>query len=73
MNPPALSHAAVTPSRSLEILHALSSYHGLRAGDSLTDLIRATEEGTISSFYKHHPSCACPSQTILLCIIEELK
>ena len=73
MTPPALSHTAVTSSRSLEILHALASYHGLRAGDDLTNLVRATEEGPLSSFYKHHPSCACPSQTILLCIIEELK
>lgn len=62
-------------SRALEILTALADYHGiLREGmqPQLETLTRSTEQGVINAFYKEFPKCQCPTNGILLCIIEEL-
>jgi len=71
-----MTDAHITADRSLEILVALADYHGIYRAplrDLLHKLIRTTEQATIRAFYKEFPSCVCPTDAILLCIIEELR
>lgn len=65
--------AVVTPKRSQEILMALADYHGVASAMAASILlVRQTEKHTIDAFYKHFTQCLCPSNAILLCIIEDL-
>lgn len=76
MNQPSDFDVTVDPQRSHEILVLLATYHGLAAvvrSGVLKDLVQATEQRTINAFYKHFTHCKCPSNVILLCIIEETR
>lgn len=72
-----IPYVTITTQRSAEILAALADYHGILQSPTvkttLAMLVRTSEELTIKDFYAFFPQCVCPSRTILLCIIEELR